>query len=168
MTGAKINDSAYVAIHLSRILRSEKLLMSVTEVLQEDYLNPFSPLLDAQQLYNISLGVPVEGSSQVLQLLNMRQTRTELRNCFIQTRLVSGVASFHSLIIRNNLKPFTSTGRTIKVKIGRETSIFEVNRNIMAKIISRSVKYGKAVVFKEALRYPLCPVPSIAFPGGIK
>ena len=39
------------------------------------------------------------------------------------------------------------------MKIGRDTSILEVNRN-MPKIISWSVKSGKAVDFMEALRYP--------------
>ena len=37
------------------------------------------------------------------------------------------------------------------MKFGRETSILEVNRNTVAKIISLSVKSGKAVDFK----YPL-------------
>ena len=39
------------------------------------------------------------------------------------------------------------------MKIGRDTSILEVNRN-MPKIISWSVKSGKTVDFMEALRYP--------------
>ena len=39
----------------------------------------------------------------------------------------------------------------------------------MAKIISWLVKFGKAVDFKEALRYPLSPAPlSITFPDGSK
>ena len=46
MAGVKSNDSTYTAIRPSRILRSEKLVMSVTEVLQEDYLNPVSSFLD--------------------------------------------------------------------------------------------------------------------------
>ena len=40
------------------------------------------------------------------------------------------------------------------MKIGRETSILEVNRNIIANI-SWSVESGKTVDFKETLRYPL-------------
>ena len=114
MTGVKSNDSAYATIRPSRILHSEKLLTSVIEVFQEDYLNPFSPLLDGQQLCNISSGVPVENSNQVLQLLNMRQTRTELRDR--QDRLVSGVTPFHSPIKRINLKLFASTGRSVKIE----------------------------------------------------
>ena len=129
MAGVKSNDSVYAAIRPSHILRPDKLVTSVTEVL----LNPFSQLLDAQQLYNISSGVPVEDSNQVLQLINMRKTGIELRDCFTQDRVASGVTSFHSPIKRSNLKLFPSTGRTVKMKIGRETSILEVNRNIMAK-----------------------------------
>ena len=52
---------------------------------------------------------PVEDSNQVLRLLNMGQTKIELRDCFIQNRLDNGVTSFHSLIKRNNLKLLTST-----------------------------------------------------------
>ena len=98
----------------------------------------------------------------------MRQTGTEFRDCFIQNRLDSGVTSFHSSTKRNKLKLFTSA-ETLKIKIGREAFILQVNRNIMPKILSWSVKAGKAVDFKDALRYLLCPVPlSIAFPDGSK
>lgn len=98
----------------------------------------------------------------------MRQAGNELRDCFIHDRLISGVTSFSSLIKRNNLNLFISTGRTAKIKIGRETSNLEENRNITANI-SWSVESGKTVDFKETLRYPLSPVPfSIAFPDGSK
>ena len=40
---------------------------------------------------------------------------------------------------------------SVKIKISRETSILEENRNIMAKIISWSVKSGKTVDFQEHL-----------------
>ena len=137
MTGGKSNDSAYTAICPFCILRSEKLVTSVTEVLQEDYLNPFSSLSDVQQSYNISSDVPVKDSSQVPQLLNVRNTGIEVRDCFVQDRLVSGVTSFHSPIKRNNLKLFTSTGRTVKMKIGRETSILEVNHGQNHILVSK-------------------------------
>ena len=98
----------------------------------------------------------------------MRQARIDVRDCFIHDRFISGVTSFNSLIKRNNLNLFINTGRTAKMKIGRETSILEVNRNIIANI-SWSVESGKTVYFKEKLRYPLSPVPfSIAFPHGSK
>ena len=58
---------------------------------------------------------------------------------------------FNSLIKRNNLNLFINTGRTAKMKIGRETSILEVNRNIIANI-SWSVESGRTVDFKETLR----------------
>ena len=169
MAGVKSNDSVYTTIRPYRKLHFEKLVTSFAEVLQVGYLNPFSPVLDAQQLYNISSGVPIEDRNQVLQLLNMTQIRIEPRDCFIQDRLVSGVTSFHSPVERNNLKLFTSTGRTVKMKIGKETSILQVNRNIMPKIISWPVKSGKVVDFKDALTYLLCPVPFIiTFPNGSK
>ena len=93
-------------------------------------------LIIKQCIFRWDSQFPVEDRNQVLQLLNMRQTRIELRDCFIQNRLVSGVTSFHSLIKRKNLKLFTSTCRTVKVKIGRKTSILQVNGNIMPKVIS--------------------------------
>ena len=168
MAGIKSNDSAYTALRPSRILRSEKLVTSVVEVLKEDYIHPFSPTLDTQCLYNISSGVPIE-DNEVLKSLNMKQVGMKLRDSFIQDCLVSGLTSFHAPIKRNNIKLFASTGRTVKLTIGKETSILKVNRNIMARLISWSVKSGKAVDFKEALRYPLCPIPlSIAFPDGSK
>ena len=38
------------------------------------------------------------------------------------------------------------------MKTGKDTFTLEVNHNIMAKIIFWSLKFGKAVDFKEALR----------------
>ena len=78
-----------LSIHL--VYYVQRIVTSVVEVLQEDYTNPFSPLLDALQLHSISSGVPVEDRSQVLQLLNMRKIGIELKNYFIQDHLVSGV-----------------------------------------------------------------------------
>ena len=75
-----------LSIHL--VYYVQRIVTSVVEVLQEDYTNPFSPLLDALQLHSI---VPVEDRSQVLQLLNMRKIGIELKNYFIQDHLVSGV-----------------------------------------------------------------------------
>ena len=117
MATVKSNDLACAAIHPSCLLRSEKLVMAVVKVWQTDCFNPLFPILDAQKLYNISSAVQVEDSSQVVQLLNTRQTGIKLRNCFSQKRLVTGVTSFHSPIEEHKLKLFTSTGRTMKVKI---------------------------------------------------
>ena len=44
------------------------------------------------------------------------------------------------------------------MKIDRETSILEVDRNIIVKIISWSVKSVMVLDFKEALRYSLSKV----------
>ena len=98
----------------------------------------------------------------------MRQAGIDVRDCFTHDRFISVVTSFNSVIKRNNLNLFINTGRTAKMKIGRETSILEVNCNIIANI-SWSVESGKTVDFKEKLRYPLSPVLLIiAFPHGSK
>ena len=98
----------------------------------------------------------------------MRQAGIDVRDCFTHDRFISVVTSFNSVIKRNNLNLFINTGRTAKMKIGRETSILEVNCNIIANI-SWSVESGKTVDFKEKLRYPLSPVLFIiAFPHGSK
>ena len=87
MARVKSNDSAYTTIRPSCILHPEKLLTSVTEVFQEDYLNPFSPLLDGRKLCNISSGVPAEDSNQVPQLLNTRQSELSLEIVLYKTVL---------------------------------------------------------------------------------
>ena len=114
-----------------------------------------SLLFIKQRIFSWDSLFPVEDSNQVLQLLNMRQRGIQLRDCFMQNRLVSGVTLFHSPMKRNNLKLFTSTGRTIKMKTVRETSILKVNRNIMPNIISWSVKSGKAVYVQFHLVLPI-------------
>lgn len=79
-------------------------------------------------------------------------------HCFMQNRLVIGVISFHNRRKRNNLKPFSNSERTVKMKIDWKMSILKVNSNIIANVISQSAKSRKTVDFKEALKHPLCTV----------
>ena len=59
MAGTITKSEMYKALRPSQILTSEKMVTKVIEVLQEEYINPFSVLVDKEQLYNLSSGVPV-------------------------------------------------------------------------------------------------------------
>ena len=63
---------------------------------EDSYTTLIQVFQQRRQLYNISSGVSVENSTQVLKLLNIRQAGIEVRDCFIQDCLVSGVTLFHS------------------------------------------------------------------------
>ena len=64
---------------------------------------------------------------------------------------------------------FDSISKTTKLKKDDKSRGVYVNRNILGCLVSFSVKPGKAVDIKKALRYPLSPVAlSIATADGSK
>ena len=45
----------------------------------------------------------------------------------------------------------------------------EVNREVIGDLLRLTMKIGQVIDFKEALKYPLSPIPlSLSFPDGIK
>ena len=76
---------------------------------------------------------------------------------------------FHAPLRRSKVHLFKDSAKGIVIQKEKKTSVVEVNRNILAKLVSWSAKTGKALNFHEALKYPLSPVPlSIPFPDGTK
>ena len=167
MAGTTTKSEMYKALRPSQILTSEKMVTKVIEVLQEEYINPFSVLVDEGQLYNLSSGVPVS-IDLADEILETRNKGIEIAEKFTTERLLGdGTKKFHDPLPRNKIKAFKNISKTLVLKKSHKERKVEVNRDILALLVRLSLTSGLPVDFNKALEYPLSPIPlSIATPDG--
>ena len=60
MAGIKRSTENYKCTRPSEIIKSERRVAKVKEVLANEFLNPFDPTLDQEYLFNIVSGIPVD------------------------------------------------------------------------------------------------------------
>ena len=167
MAGTTTKSEMYKALRPSQILTSEKMVTKVIEVLQEEYINPFSLLVDKEQLYNLSSGVPVS-ADLADEILNTRSIGMDISEKFTTERLLeSGTKKFHDPLPRNKIRAFKNISKTLVLKKCHKERAIEVNRDILGLLVRLSVTSGLPVDFNKALEFPLSPIPlSIATPDG--
>ena len=165
MAGTTTKSEMYKALRPSQILTSEKMVTKVIEVLQEEYINPFSLLVDKEQLYNLSSGVPVS-ADLADEILNTRSIGMDISEKFTTERLLeSGTKKFHDPLPRNKIRAFKNISKTLVLKKCHKERAIEVNRDILGLLVRLSVTSGLPVDFNKALEFPLSPIPlSIATP----
>ena len=156
----------YKVLRPSEIRKSERCVYKVVDVLENDYHSPFSVFLECEDVYNLSSGKTFEGDSE--QLLNILEQGKEEAKKFLKERIYTTTIPFHDPIKKQ--KPTLFSGEQVKIKQTDQTKeVLKVNRDILGKLLSLSIKFQKPINFQEALMYPLCPVPlSLAFPDGTK
>ncbi|KAG1673321.1 Multidrug resistance-associated protein 4 [Nymphon striatum] len=161
-----LTDNTYKPLRPSQILKSKKLVSSVVRVLKEEYINPFDADLDKDALLNFSSGRPIpdDASSEILRI---REIGEEQYDDFVKYRITSKDIGLHEPISRNKVKLFGNFNRKIVIKKSSKEKSIESNRNILGTLLAISARNERAVNFKTALCYPLCPIPlSLANPDG--
>ena len=166
MAGATTKNVVYKSLRPSQILGSEKMVTCVIEVLSEEYLNPFSVSLD-ENLCNLSSGVPVE-DELANKISCTEQKGSAIYRCFANEKLLAGgTENFHDPLPRNKVYSFKNTSKKILIKKNNRERTVEVNLNVLGLLVRLSLCRGQPVDVKNALRYPLSPIPlSIATPDG--
>ena len=104
-------SEVYKPLRESEIKKSEHIVSSIINVLETECLNPFSPLLDEDKLYNISSGVYKEEG--VDELLAVYEVGKSMANEFKANGILSDQKAFHNPIPRKKVPAFQS----VKVKI---------------------------------------------------
>ena len=161
-----LTDNTYKPLRPSQILKSEKLVSSVVRVLKEEYINPFDADLDKDALLNLSSGIPIPDDASN-EILRIREIGEEKYDDFVKYRITSKDIGFHEPISRNKVKLFGNFNRKVVVKKSSKEKSIESNRNILGTLLAISARNERAINFKIALCYPLCPVPlSLANPDG--
>ena len=164
MAGIKRSTEDYKCTRPSEIIKSERRVAKVKEVLANEFLNPFDPTLDQKYLFNIGSGIPVDqGSADGI--LATKEWGEDLYNTFLQNRILSTKEKIHNPIKRQEKALFENSSKKVTVKKNGKEKIIEANREIIGTLLALSAKHDKLINFGTTLQYFLCPVPlSLAHP----
>ena len=157
---AYVTSSAdiYKALRPSQIIKSEDKVSRLVQILENDYINPFSVTLEATKLFNLSSGVAVE-DDLADQILNIIDIGKSLAETFRNERLIQHNISFHEPIKRTSIAIFKHILKSAVVRKDNQSMTLQVNRNIIGALLSYSTKSGTAIDFERALKFPLSAVP---------
>ena len=146
--GLDAGSNTYKLCRPSQILKTEELVQAVMNTLMNEYINPFDVLLEKDELISLSSSVPLNSEATEF-LLSSYAMGKERRDEFVKTQISE---SFHRCKIS-----------TFKVMVKKTTTSnnksIEVNRDILGRLLSVSLKESKTIDFVKALHYPLCEVP---------
>ena len=146
---------------------SKEKISQVTEVVRQEYENPFGIYVNQEKLVNISSGVALDDNI-VASLLNMLDVGKSRMEDFRQKRLIYKETLFHTSIKKNNYKSFPPVIPKIRItkKYG-SAKVAKVNRNILRALNYYNLRIGKTVDFKKTLLYSLsAALLSICNPNG--
>ena len=135
------NDE-YKATRPSQVLKSEKYVTDLVEVLRNDFVNPFDSNIDKNKLLNLSSGIPVN-DDLAKDILKIKDRGIDSYNEFVEKRIKSQAIKVHDPIKRQKCALFKDTKRkvTLKHKVNEET--IEVNKDVISKLLALSAKYNK-------------------------
>ena len=158
LCGLDAGINTYKLCRPSQILKTEELVQAVMNTLMNEYINPFDVLLEKDELVCLSSGVPLNSEATEF-LLSSYAMGKERRDELVKTEISE---SFHESIHRCKISTFKVM--TKKTTTSNNKSI-EVNRDILGRLLSISLKENKTIDFVKALHYPLCEVfLSLALP----
>ena len=147
LCGLGIGTGIYKPARPSQILKHEKLVLDVMEVLQGHYINPFEIDIDKDKLFCLSSALPV--SEEISEhLLTLHEKGKSQYTEFVKKRLYTNERLFH--------EPFKSLNK--KTVLKNKKSV-EANRDMLAKLLAICIKQERKIDFQKALTYPLAEVP---------
>ena len=163
--GLDSSTECYKPLRSNEISKSEKHVSSLLDVLENEYLNPFSVSIDENELYNLSSGLKKENG--VEELLEIQSNGKNLADEFLEKRILTSDINFHEPLRKVKVPSFQEP--TITLKKNNKDKVVSANRNIISKFLSLPAKFHKPIDFQKALTYPLHSFPlSMAFPNGSK
>ena len=102
-------------------------------------------------------------------ILNIKETGLTAATKFRDQRIRSDAIPFHDPIKRSNVPTFKNNNASKTVKIGSHVANIPVNRNVIGTLLAYSTKTNKVLDWKNALLFPLSPIPlSIASGDGCR
>ena len=109
MTGIYSLSVKHKPLRPSQILISEKLVVEVIRVLEEEYINTFSVLVAEDCLFNLSSGIPVNDQLRD-EILNTNKLGKELAAKFARERvMVNRKKKFHEALPKTKFAAFKMT-----------------------------------------------------------
>ena len=132
-------------------------------VLTEEYINPFDLVIEKNELFNLSSGVPLL-CSDVLNCWDIGQSKFEQ---FTQESISGNLKPFHDPIKKTKITMFKDMTKSTKMANNGKSAVIDANRNILGKLLAISAKHEKRIDFEVALSYTLSTTPlSLPNPDG--
>ena len=158
MTGIAQENFAHKSLRPSEIIKSEKKVQRIVEVLQDEYINPFDEDLEKNYLYNLSSGIAIQ-DDLAESILKTKEVGRTAYSAFVKERLEIGEKMFHDSITRKLLHTFRDTAQRVRMNKNGRTKTVDANWNFLSFLLALSAKTSKSIDYQKALEYPLCPVP---------
>ena len=143
----------------SEILKSNKMVEKIMDVLRSQFINPFQPDLDKDELFNLVSGYPAPANVRdcLLSLESRgRKLMVEFQDRQITTE--SSKPKFFSPIKREPLKTFKNTTVKTKLQSQGKTKELTFQRDILGMLVAYSNKHETGIDLEKALCFPLAPV----------
>ena len=151
LCGLGIGTGIYKPARPSQILKHEKLVLDVIEVMQGNYINPFEIDVDKAKLFCLSSALPV--SEEISEhLLTLHEKGKSQYTEFIKKRLHANGKLFLEPIKRN---PKLYSKSLNKKTVSKSKKSVETNRDMLAKLLAICIKQERKIDFQKALTYPL-------------
>ncbi len=132
-------------------------------VLTEEYINPFDLVIEKNELFNLSSGVPLL-CTDLLNCWDIGQSKFER---FTQESVSGNLKPFHDPTQKKKITMFKDMTKSTKVANNGKSAVIDANRNILGKLLAISAKHKKSIDFEVALSYPLSTTPlSLSNPDG--
>ena len=123
LADVKSSDEAYKSNRPSQILKSEKFVENIMNVMTEEYINPFDESLEKDCLYNLSSGIQVE-SEIAYEISQVKSKGDAQYNEFVKNRIKSTDVPIHDPIKRNKLLLFKNASKKVEVNtIAKKASL---------------------------------------------
>lgn len=148
-----------------RIQKDEADVVSVLDMLESSWVNPFS----TEKLEIVSLSTAASAPDKIeLDLLNAHAIGEREYTNFKAQRLESSppVIKFHDRIAKQSLKTLSDTVKKKKiVKVSGKEMILRADKNLFGNMLM--IAQGRKLNMEEVLAHPLGPVPwTLANPDG--
>jgi hypothetical protein len=137
--GTSTTTNSHSSFRPSKILQSNNAVCEILRVLTEEDINPFDIVIDRNELFNLSSGVPLY-CTDVLNCWDIGQSKFEK---FTQESISGNLKPFHNPIQKTKITTFKDMTKSTKVANSGKSAVIDANRNILGKLLAISAKHEK-------------------------
>ena len=153
------SSSLRKCVRSSEMSKHESCVMKVTELLQNQFINPFSDDLDKSKLFNLASGSFVENEVKDC-VLTVFERGAERMEEFKGVLMGDGgpEKNIYTPICKEPWKGFEANNKKVKVKVDGKMKEITAQRDILGLLVAKSDQENSAVNIEKALCSPLAPV----------
>ncbi|CAG9822077.1 unnamed protein product [Phaedon cochleariae] len=158
VTGVKRKQDVSKDLMPSRLKKDNVHLIKLVDAIT-DRLNPFSPRLKVDELYQLSTGQPAPAEIADL-LLGVLEKGDELRKNFISECIDDEKNErFDRAIKRVAVSNFAILKTKKKLKVGKQVEEVTIQRDLFGRLLAISL--NNKIDLEIVMKYPITPVPNV-------